>query len=102
MAGKEYILDQSILILLVINALMGYVRGTTEQFLYAYGLFSDIYSPLCEIIIYMCVAIVGGSMLGLAGVLLGSIVSQYTVIGIWKPYFLFSKGLKLRFYIIGN
>lgn len=94
--GKEYILDQSILILLVINALMGYVRGTTEQFLYAYGLFSDIYSPLCEIIIYMCVAIVGGSMLGLAGVLLGSIVSQYTVIGIWKPYFLFSKGFKIK------
>lgn len=93
--GAEYLLPKSILIILLINFFIGQTRGATDQFLYGYGLFYDIWSPLAESGIYFLVAIVGGTIWGLEGVLLGATASLFLVIGCWKPYFLFSKGFKI-------
>lgn len=70
-------------------------RGATDQFLYGYGLFYDTWAPVAESVIFIVVAIIGGHIWGLSGVLLGGIVSSALIIGIWKPYFLFSKGFEL-------
>lgn len=92
--GKEYLLSETVLILLLINSFIGITRGSTEQFLYGYGLFYDTWAPLTEAILFIVMALVGGYYWGLSGILLGGVVSLTVIICIWKPYFLFTKGLK--------
>lgn len=93
--GKEYLLPKHVLVLMLINFFISQTRGATDQFLYGYGLFYDTWAPIVESILFLCVAVVGGCFLGLEGVLLGGIVSLAAIVGVWKPYFLFSKGFKL-------
>lgn len=92
--GKEYILPNYILALIILNAFIGYTRGATDQFLYGYGLFRDTWAPITEICINLIVALVGGSLWGLPGVLLGGISSLLVIVCIWKPYFLYKQGFK--------
>lgn len=91
---ESYILPHSVLMLLIINSLINYTRGAVDQFLNGYGLFYDTWSPIVEITINLTVAIVGGSLWGLPGILLGNTISLLLIICIWKPYFLYSKGFK--------
>lgn len=93
--GNEYILSNIVLILVLINFFISLIRGATDQFLYGYGLFHDTWAPIAESLIFIGVAIVGGYYIGLQGIILGGIVSLSIIVGIWKPYFLFSKGFKL-------
>lgn len=93
--GKEYVLPENILFLIIISSFIGYTRGTTDQFLFGYGLFSDIWAPLTEAAINLTVAIIGGILWGLPGILLGNITSLIIIVGIWKPYFLYKKGFKI-------
>ena len=93
--GQEYVLPHIILILIIINACTGYTRGATDQFLYGFGLFHDTWAPIVEVCISLTVALIGGSLWGLPGVLLGSIISQLSIVGVWKPYFLYSQGFKM-------
>jgi O-antigen/teichoic acid export membrane protein len=90
--GEQYLLPNVILILIVLNIFISYTRGGVMQFLFGFGLFSDIWAPIAEIVINLSVAIIGGWLWGLKGVLLGGIMSQFLIVGLWKPYFLFSKG----------
>lgn len=101
--GAEYLLSRNILFLIIINSFISYTRGTTDQFLFGYGLFNDTWAPLTETIINLSVAIVGGTIWGLPGVLLGNITSLILIVGIWKPYFLYNKGFKIPiiYYWIG-
>lgn len=92
--GEEYVLSNIILILILIRSFMGIIRGATDQFLFGFGLFYDTWAPITETVIFIIVAIIGGYFWGLAGILLGGVVSLITIVGIWKPYFLFSKGFK--------
>lgn len=93
--GPQYILDSSVLIILLLSFFIGMARGATDQFLFGYGLFYDIWAPIVESTIYIVVAVVGGHLWGLEGVLLGGVTSLFLIVGIWKPYFLFSKGFEL-------
>lgn len=93
--GEEYLLHHSILLLLIINSFIHNTRWSVEQFIRGYGLFYDIWAPFAESLIYLTVAIIGGSLWGLPGILLGNTISLLTIICIWKPYFLYSKGFKL-------
>jgi hypothetical protein len=90
--GDEYILSTTILFLICLNYFIGYTRGGVMQFLFGYGLFQDVWAPISEIVINLSVAISCGFLWGLEGVLLGVIVSQLLIVGIWKPIFLFRKG----------
>lgn len=87
--GKEYLLNKTILYLILINIFISFTRGGIMQFLFGHGLFQDIWAPIAEIIINLTIAIIGGITWGLPGVLLGGIVSQFIVIGLWKPYYLY-------------
>lgn len=92
--GKEYVLPQYILALLVLNAFIAYTRGATDQFLFGYGLFRDTWAPFVEVCMNISIASIGGWLWGLPGVLLGGSVSLLIIVGIWKPYFLYSQGFK--------
>lgn len=101
--GKQYLLSNSILLILVVNFFIGITHQALKQFLYGYGLFSDTWSPIAESCIYVIVAIIGGSFYGLPGILMGGICSQLIILCLWKPFFLFTKGFKIsawNYYIL--
>lgn len=92
--GEQYLLSNTVLILIVSNVLISYTRGGVMQFLYGYGLFRDVWAPIAEVVLNLGTACVAGYFWGLPGVLLGGIVSQLLIVNIWKPYFLFHAGFK--------
>lgn len=92
--GSKYVLGNSILILVIINIYIGFTRGVTDQFLNGYGLFYDMWAPITESVISLVIAIIGGYLWGLPGVLLGGIISLFLIVGVWKPFFLFHSGFK--------
>lgn len=92
--GDKYIMSRLLLFLIIVNEFIWQIRYTTDAFIIGYGLFQDVWAPITEAIISVVVAIVGGYFWGLEGVLLGTIVSMLIIACIWKPYFLFSQGIK--------
>ena len=97
--GHEYLLPGNVLILMLTIFSLNVLRGTTDQFINGYGLFYDTWAPAVEAIVFIIVALIGGSLWQLEGVLLGSIVSLLLIIYGWKPFFLFKKGFKLSTWI---
>lgn len=91
--GKEFILDQTSFILLIIITFIGLTR-TNDTFLYAYGLFQDIWSPAAEASLNLGLSILLGYYYGLPGILSGVAISLLLVVCCWKPYFLYSRGFK--------
>lgn len=99
--GPEYILNRNTLIIMILLFLLGNTRNTVEHYLFAHGLFRDIWAPLVEATINVTCSIILGMHYGLSGVLCGSLISLSLVILVWKPFFLFRYGLKepLSFYL---
>ena len=99
--GAEYLLDKTVLLLIIILFFLGTMRTVVDTFLSAYGMFQDIWAPVVESILNLGCSIGLGYFYGLHGILAGVIISQVLVVFIWKPYFLFSMGLKepIRVYI---
>ncbi len=96
--GSEYILDEMTTFLIIAQLYLLTMRGVTDQFLFGFGLFYDIWAPLTESFIFLVAAIIGGSMFGLNGVLCGPLLSLAIIVYGWKPYFLFSKGFRIPVY----
>lgn len=93
--GTEYILDHRILIMLMFFLYISNSRGAVDAFNYAHGLYSDVWSAWAELILNVSITIIAGMRWGILGILLGKIVSLFSIIVLWKPYFLFSSGFKL-------
>lgn len=92
--GPEYVLSKPVLIILLANMFIMQTRGTNDQFLYAYGLFHDVWAPAAEAVLSISVSLIGGAYWGLEGVLLGSVVSMLFIVILWKPYFLYHRGFE--------
>lgn len=93
--GSQYLLSNTILGLLLLQQAININRSTVDSFLSANGLFYDVWAPAAEGIILLLLAYGFGYLWGIEGVLLSIIIAQSVFIGIWKPYFLFIKGLEL-------
>lgn len=93
--GAEYILPQNTVAIIALYSGICIGRGVTDQFLHAYGLYADIWSPYIESAIMILVAVICGYAGGLPGVLCGPVASMGIVIYIWKPYYLFHSGLHI-------
>lgn len=92
--GAEYILDRPVLCVILANMFIMQIRGTNDQFLFAYGLFHDIWAPIVETVISISVSLLFGAYWGLIGVLSGSVISMFFIIMLWKPYLLYQEGFK--------
>ena len=95
--GPEYILDRSILILLVICIYINSSRGIVDMYNHAHGLYGDVWAAWTELCINLTVTLVAGYFWGIAGILLGKVTSMGLIILFWKPYYLFHCGLHLPY-----
>ena len=64
------------------------------MFISAHGLFSDVWASWIELGLNLGITICLAPFYGIAGILMGKIISVFFIAMIWKPYFLFSRGLK--------
>lgn len=90
--GSEYILSQTVLVLLLINLFVSLSRGTVDNFNFAYGHYSDVWSAWTEGIINVTVTIICGYYWGIPGILLGKTASIIPIVVFWKPLYLFRDG----------
>ncbi len=91
--GREYVLDDLIVYLLVFNIFIFLSRGVVEMYKSACGLFSDVWTAWTELTLNLSVTICTAPFLGIVGILLGKIVSVFFIALFWRPYFLFKHGL---------
>ena len=95
--GKQYIMDHAILVLLLINVAIVQTRGAVDMFNSAYGHYADTWAAWCELIVNIGVTLLTAPFLGIAGILLGKIISTIIIIVFWKPYYLFKVGFRLKY-----
>lgn len=93
--GKEYVLGETVLILILANIYISQTRNINDIFINGYGLFNYVWAPVAEALISILGSIIAGHYLGLPGVLLGPVLGLLLIVGLWKPYFLYSKGFKI-------
>lgn len=94
--GAQYRLGLTTLGLIIVSFMIGNIRSINDEFINAYGLFQDVWVPVAEGTLNIVFALVLGHYHGLNGILLASIISQFAIGFLWKPYFLFSRGFRQR------
>jgi hypothetical protein len=92
--GDKYLLEDKTLIIMVLIMFIRLTRTITDSFNHAFQLFGDIWSPVVESILNLSCSFILGSIIGLNGILLGILISLLATGLFWKPYYLFSRGLK--------
>lgn len=99
--GEQYLLDTPTLWVIVLTMYIILSRTTVDAYIYATGLFQDIWAPIAEAVLNISFSVLLGYFFGVTGVLSGVLISLFLVIFLWKPYFLFKYGLheSLWFYI---
>ena len=93
--GAEYVLDKSILILMMINVMISHTRTAVDIFNSGYGHYADTWSAWVEGGLNIGVALALAPFLGICGIILGQIVSLCLIVVLWKPYYLFHDGFNI-------
>lgn len=93
--GDEYLFSDTILLLLCINTYMMLTRGVVDSFNHSFGLYADVWSAWAEAAINISVTVCLAIPYGIIGILLGKIASLLFIVLWWKPYYLYTKGLKI-------
>ncbi len=93
--GEKYVLSDITLILMLITMFMRLTRSVTDSFNHAYQLFGDVWAPVVEGVINLVGSFLLGTIWGLDGILAGVALSMLVTGLFWKPYYLFSRGLKM-------
>lgn len=97
--GKDYLLDRFVLIVLVINYFQVIMRSSYSIFKDAAGIWiEDKYVPIIQIVINIVFSILLLKMVGLAGVFMGSIISNFAVWFYSYPKFIYKKLFKKSVY----
>jgi O-antigen/teichoic acid export membrane protein len=97
--GEEYLLSHTILITLIVIFFMLQVRQPVDSFKQAYGLYSDIWAPVIQSVINLVLSIIFVIKYGILGVFLGTLISQFLITMLWKPYYMFKYGFNVSHFI---
>ena len=97
--GPQYILQDHIVFLILLNMYIMLTRPSVDLFINAYGLYDDVWAAYAEGIINVTITITVGIFYGLVGILLGKIISMLFLVVIWKPYYLYTKGFKESLFV---
>lgn len=90
--GAEYRLDNSIIYLLILHIFIFQQSILVYKFIESAGLFADVWMSWLELVVNLAVTFLLAPYYGIAGILLGKIISLFGVNFFWKPYYLFSQG----------
>lgn len=96
--GSEYLLSPFVTFLICLNAFILMSRTAVDAFNHAYGQYADVWSAWAEGGTNLLVTIIVASQIGIAGILLGKIVSLFFFVILWKPYYLFSDGFHEKYW----
>lgn len=96
-AGKSYVLPMSVMAVIVINYFVDQIRQTNITFISAYGLFvpngkKSIVEALMNFVLSLTLLVV--FKLGIAGVLLGTMLTDIFLNGWWEPHLIYRSGFK--------
>jgi len=94
--GDEYVLSNLIVYLMIFNLGMNLIRIPIDNYITAYGLYQDTWAPIAQMFINLFVSIFFGIKMGIAGIMLGTSISMFLIVLIWKPFFLFSRGFQMN------
>ena len=97
--GSQYILPQSTLYVITAIMYLTLTRTIVESYIYAYGLFKDVWAPIIETILNVGLSILFGYYYGITGILSGVFISMVVIVFLWKPFFLFTYGLQESLWI---
>ena len=92
--GEEYQLSTFIVVLFMINLFIMQTRQFVDSFNHTHGLYGDVWAAWVEGIINISVTISIAINWGIIGILMGKIISLLVIVVIWKPYYLFTQGIK--------
>ena len=92
--GDKYILEQSVLLLFLLNMFIMQIRVPVDHFKDAYGLFQDTWAPIVQSVLNLGASIILLQYFGLAGILMGTLIAFTVIILLWRPYFLYKMGFK--------
>lgn len=93
--GPEYILDNTILIILLVYTYITISRGVIDMFNHAYGLYADVWSAWTELILNISITFTIGYYYGIIGIVVGKLFSVFFISVFWKPYYLYHSGFHL-------
>ena len=93
--GSEYLLSRAILLILLVKIYIQITTDSMGQFVYGYGLFADVWASVAQTVIFLSCACIGGYLWGVGGVIAAAGISIFTIVGVWRPYYLYSRGFKL-------
>ncbi|TDS13441.1 O-antigen/teichoic acid export membrane protein [Maribacter caenipelagi] len=101
--GKEYILNPIVVALFCSIFFIKQIVNPIEAFKQAYGLYDDTWAPITEGILNLIISILFAKKYGLIGILLGTNVSLFFIVAIWRPYYVYRDGFKkpIAGYILG-
>ena len=85
--GEEYLLDKLTFTVLLINFYFVLMRGSIERFKEASGNYvQDRFAPLVEGLVNLISSLILVQYMGLAGVFIGTLISNFTVLFWVQPY----------------
>ncbi|EOU2062761.1 O-unit flippase, partial [Clostridium perfringens] len=96
--GKDFLLDKLTFVVILINMYFSSMRGSVEQFKNASGNFyQDRYAAIFESLINLISSLILVNKIGISGVFIGTLISNFTVVFWTKPYvvykYVFNKNL---------
>lgn len=92
--GNTFVLDNLTVIIIIINFYLATMKNVIGTFKFALGIFwSDKYCTLIRALINIVVSIILAKKIGIAGVFLGTLISDVLTTFWYQPYILFKKGL---------
>lgn len=93
--GKDYLLSDFVSFLIAFNLFLTGMHSVTSSFRNAYGLFYKAkYRPILMCILNIVISIILAKYMGVAGVIIGTIISKLVTV-IWlDPYIIYHYGFK--------
>jgi O-antigen/teichoic acid export membrane protein len=89
--GGDFLLSKFTIILILINLFIQLIRGVTDTFKNSCGFFNDTYVPFLESLINLIFSLWLVKIYGLDGVIIGTIISNISIIMLLKPILVFKK-----------
>lgn len=96
--GKEFLITEITLILISLNLFFSITRQSVDSFKDGYGIFWDTGAPVFEAATNIVISVVLVQRYGIIGVVIGTNISNFLIIFLWKPYIVFREGFKKSFF----